>query len=97
MNLDLGSRLPSFAIVEDAAHHDSVRAAAATANLTDGDILVADRAYTDLVYLCSLAGRGVLFVVRQKRNMKLDVVKTLPSRRPRPTRTRRSRFSRTNL
>lgn len=78
MNLDLGSRLPSFAIVEDAAHHDSVRAAAATANLTDGDILVADRAYTDFVYLRSLAERGVLFVVRQKRNIKLDVVKTLP-------------------
>ncbi len=34
MNLDVPNMLPNFAIVEDAAHHDSVRAEAATANLS---------------------------------------------------------------
>lgn len=74
MNLDLGAKLPSFAIVESAAHHDSVRAGEVTANLSDGDILVADRAYTDFGFLCELALRGVFFVVRQKRNMKMRIV-----------------------
>jgi len=44
-NYLLGNLLPSFAIVEDAGHHDSARALAATENLGDGDILVTDRAY----------------------------------------------------
>ena len=77
MNLGLGAKMPSLAIVDNAAHHDSVRAADATANLSDGDILVADRAYTDFTFLCDLAVRGVFFVVRQKRNLKMTVVKEL--------------------
>ena len=36
---------PSFAVVEDAAHHDSKRAGVCTGQLVQGDILVADRAY----------------------------------------------------
>lgn len=52
-----GADLPeTHAIVEEASHHDSVRAEATTANLKCGDILVADRAYTDFKFLCSLAG-----------------------------------------
>ena len=82
MNLDLGNRLPSFAIVEEASHHDSVRAEATTANLKCGDILVADRAYTDFKFLCSLAMRGVFYVVRWKRNIKLEVVSARPVERP---------------
>ena len=82
MNLDLGNRLPSFAIVEEALHHDSVRAEAATANLKCGDILVADRAYTDFKFLCSLAMRGVFYVVRWKRNIKLEVVSARPVEKP---------------
>ena len=39
----LGNLLPSFAIVEDAGHHDSKRAETVTTNLGDGDILIADR------------------------------------------------------
>lgn len=77
LTLDLGSRLPSFAIVEDAAHHDSVRAAELTAHLKRGDIAVADRAYTDFGFMNGLDGRGVRFVTRQKRNMKMTVVKEL--------------------
>ena len=78
MNLNLGNRLPSFAIVEEASHHDSVRAEATTANLKDGDILVADRAYTDFKFLCALALRGVFYVVRWKRNIKLEAVSSRP-------------------
>ena len=74
MNLSLGNLLPSFAIVEEASHPDSVRAEATTANLKCGDILVADRAYTDFRFLCSLALRGVFYVVRWKRNIQLKVV-----------------------
>jgi len=77
MNYLLGNLLPSFAIVEDAGHHDSVRALAATANLGDGDILVADRAYTDFGFLNALALRRVSFVVREKTNLAMEVVETL--------------------
>ncbi len=77
LTLDLGSRLPSFAIVEDAAHHDSVRAAELTAHLKRGDIAVADRACTDFGFMNGLDGRGVRFVTRQKRNMKMTAVREL--------------------
>ena len=77
MNYMLGNLLPSFAIVEDAGHHDSVRAEAATANLSAGDILVADRAYTDFGFLNALALRRVFFVVREKTNLVMEVVETL--------------------
>ena len=77
MTLDLGNRLPSFAVVEDAAHHDSVRAAELTAHLRRGDIAVADRAYTDFGFMNGLDARGVWFVTRQKRNMKMEVVRRL--------------------
>ena len=40
-----------------------MRAEAATANLGDGDILVADRAYTDLGFMNALALRHVFFVL----------------------------------
>ena len=74
MNLDLASRLPSFAVVGGAGRHDSREAARATRNLGDGDILVADRAYTDFKFLGALALRGVFFVVREKRNMRMETV-----------------------
>ena len=77
LTFDLSNRLPSFAIVEDAAHHDSVRAAELTAHLKAGDIAVADRAYTDFGFMNGLDARGVWFVTRQKRNMKMKVVKRL--------------------
>lgn len=77
MTLDLGNRLPSFAIVEDAAHHDSVRADELTAHLERGDIAVADRAYTDFGFMNGLDERGVRFVTRQKRNMLMSATKEL--------------------
>ena len=78
MNLDVGSRLPAFAVVEDAGHHDSTRAQTLCAGLTAGDVCLADRAYTDFGFLDGLRARGILFVVRQKKNMRFKSVKTLP-------------------
>jgi hypothetical protein len=81
MNLDVGSRLPAFAVVEDAGHHDSTRAQTLCAGLTAGDVCLADRAYTDFGFLDGLRARGILFVVRQKKNMRFKSVKTLPKGR----------------
>ncbi len=78
MNLDAGSRLPAFAVVEDAGHHDSTRAQTLCAGLTAGDVCLADRAYTDFGFLDGLRARGILFVVRQKKNMRFKSVETLP-------------------
>lgn len=77
MTMELSSRLPSFAIVEDAAHHDSVRAKACTSHLDHGDILVADRAYLDMSFFSELSRRGVFFVVRKKCNMRFKTVEHL--------------------
>lgn len=78
MRLNIGSFLPAFAVVEDAAHHDSVRADVLCAGLAAGDILLADRAYVDLEFLARLTARGVFFVLRPKRNMLFTTVKKLP-------------------
>ena len=72
-----GNLLPSFAIVEDAGHHDSKRAEAVTASLGDGDVLVADRAYTDFGFLNALALRNVFFVVREKTDLVMEALEAL--------------------
>ena len=77
MTLELASRLPSFAVVEDAAHHDSTRASVCTEQLVQGDILVADRAYLDFTFLNELARRDVFFVIRKKTNTLFKVVESL--------------------
>ena len=77
MTLELASRLPSFAVVEDAAHHDSTRASVCTEQLVQGDILVADRAYLDFSFLNELAKRDVFFVVRKKTNTLFKVIESL--------------------
>jgi hypothetical protein len=75
MRLNIGTMLPAFAVVEDAAHHDSKRADVLCAGLKDGDVLLADRAYVDLAFLYDLAQRGVFFVLREKENMVFKVLK----------------------
>lgn len=75
MRINVGSMLPAFAIVEDAAHHDSKRADALCEGLKDGDVLLADRAYVDLRFLHGLSERGVFFVLREKENMVFKVLK----------------------
>ena len=78
MRLNIGTFLPTFAVVEDAAHHDGKRAEALCRGMVAGDVLLADRAYVDFLFLAGLEERGVFFVLRSKRNMVYTVSKKLP-------------------
>jgi len=82
LRLDVGSRLPAFAVVEEASHHDSKRASVLCAGLKDGDILLGDRAYVDFDYLNDLRLRGINFVLRLKKNIKVRTVRKLHVRKP---------------
>ncbi len=66
MRLNIGTMLPAFAVVEDAAHHDSKRADVLCEGLKDGDVLLVDRPYVDMGFLHGLSGSGVFFVLRDK-------------------------------
>ncbi len=83
MRINIGNSLPVFAVVEDAAHHDSKRADALCAGMKDGDVLLADRAYVDLSFLYSLSERGVFFVLREKENMVFTVLESRSHKAPR--------------
>ena len=83
MRLNIGTMLPTFAIVEDAAHHDSKRADALCVALKDGDVLLADRAYMDLLFLHGLSRRGVFFVLREKENMVFETLERHAHKDPR--------------
>lgn len=83
MSIKVGNMLPTFAVVEDAAHHDSTRADMLCAGLKDGDVLLADRAYVDLAFLHGLTKRGVSFVLREKENMRFDVLEERQHKDPR--------------
>lgn len=78
VRLNIGTFLPTYAVVEDAAHHDSVRAAALCGSLAAGDVLLGDRAYVDLAFLHALNTRGVFFVLRPKANLRFRTVKKMP-------------------
>ncbi len=78
MRLDIGTFLPTCVVVEDAAHHDSVRAAALCAGMGPDDVLLADRAYVDLAFLADLNARGILFVLRPKVNMLFRTIRKCP-------------------
>lgn len=77
MRLDLGSFLPSFAIIEEAAHHDDSRARQLCAALRDGEIALFDKAYINFAHLFELTERGVFWVTRAKDNMSYRVCKKL--------------------
>ncbi len=83
MCINIGNSLPAFAVVEDAAHHDSKRADVLCAGLKDGDVMLADRAYVDLAFLHDLSERGVFFVLREKENMVFTVVERRTHKNPR--------------
>lgn len=83
MTLNVGNMLPSFACVDDAAHHDSQYLDVLCAALKDGDVLLADRAYVDLGFLNSLSKRGVFFVLREKKNMVYEVLEERTHKDPR--------------
>jgi hypothetical protein len=74
LRLDLQSFLPRFAIVEEAAHHDTTRARELCADLKDGEIALFDKAYIDFGHLNDLDARGVWWVTRAKDNMEFKVV-----------------------
>jgi hypothetical protein len=77
LRLDLHTFLPSFAIVDTAAHHDNKRARELCADLKAGEIVVFDKAYVDFLHLAELEERGVCWVSRAKDNMRFRVKKTL--------------------
>lgn len=78
LRLDLRSFLPSFAIVETAGEHDSVRAPALCAGLREGEIALFDKAYVHFAHLWDLTGRGVFWVTRAKDNLVVKVKTRLP-------------------
>jgi hypothetical protein len=75
LRLDLHSFLPTFAIVDTAAHHDNKRAREVCAGIAAGEIVVFDKAYVDFEHLFDLNLRGVWWVTRAKDNMQYRVVK----------------------
>lgn len=77
LRLELHSFLPTFAIVDTAAHNDNKRAREVCADVRPGEIVVFDKAYVDFLHLSDLAARGVWWVTRAKSNMKYRVVKNL--------------------
>lgn len=77
LRLDLHSFLPSFAVVDTAAHHDNKRAWEVCAGIAEGEIVVFDKAYVDFAHLAELDGRGVWWVTRAKDNMRCRAVKNL--------------------
>jgi hypothetical protein len=78
LRMDLRSFLPRFAIVDTARQHDSIRAKELCAGLSEGEIVIFDKAYVDFTHLWALALRGVFFVTRAKDNMACRVKKRLP-------------------
>ena len=77
LRLDLQSFLPRFAVVEEAAHHDTTRAKECCAGIREGEIVVFDKAYVDFSHLFHLDQRGVWWVTRAKDNMAYRCVKCL--------------------
>lgn len=79
LRLDLHSFLPSFAIVDTAAHHDNRRAHEVCASICEGEVVVFDKAYVDFDHLADLDARGVWWVTRAKDNMRYRARKNLPT------------------
>jgi hypothetical protein len=77
MNLNLHTMLPRYAVVDTAKFHDSKKAWEVCAVLQDGEIVVFDKAYLDVVHLNNLDERGVFWVSRAKDNMQYRTVKKL--------------------
>jgi hypothetical protein len=78
LRLDLRSFLPKFAIVDTAREHDNKRAREVCAGLSEGEIVIFDKAYVDFAHLWDLVMRGIFWVSRAKDNMAYRVIKVLP-------------------
>jgi len=74
MRLNIGNMLPVYVVIEEASHHDVTRAEALCAGLEAGNVLLADRAYLDYGLLNSLSKREVIFVMREKKNLRFKVI-----------------------
>ena len=72
--LPIGSFIPSVVRIEAGKPHDSTMADELTKDMKGGDILLADRAYVDFLFLHNLTARDVFWVLRQKVNMLYEVV-----------------------
>lgn len=72
--LPIGSFIPSVVRIEAGKPHDSTMADEITKDMKGGDILLADRAYVDFLFLHNLTARDVFWVLRQKVNMLYEVV-----------------------
>lgn len=76
--LDVGTRMPTVAIIGNAVSHDSTKAYELCNQLKSGDILIADRAYNDFKFFKYLEGEGINYVVREKSRLKTEIVETRP-------------------
>jgi hypothetical protein len=74
VRLDFQSLLPRMVIVDQARPHDNVHARALCAGVKSGEIVIGDRAYLDLEHLLELSQRGVFWVVREKENLRFEVI-----------------------
>ena len=78
MDLELGSFLPSFAVVNRAKDSDPKMAWEVCAHIRAGEIVTFDKAYCDFKHLFHLSSRGIFWVTRAKENIKYEVVRQLP-------------------
>jgi hypothetical protein len=74
VRLDFHSLLPRMVIVDAARPHDNVYARALCAGVKAGEIVIGDRAYLELEHLLELSARGVYWVVREKENLRYEVI-----------------------
>jgi Transposase DDE domain len=75
LRLDLHSHLPRFVLIDTAREADAKRGPELCAGLRQGEIVIFDKAYMDLIHLYGLEQRGVWWITRAKENMQYRVVK----------------------
>jgi len=78
VRLDFQSLLPRMVIVDAARPHDNVYARALCAGIKSGEIVIGDRAYLELNHLLELSQRRVYWVVREKQNLRFDLIENKP-------------------
>ena len=64
--------------MDTARQHDNTRARELCAGLSEGEIVIFDKAYIDFGHLWTLMQRGIFFVTRARDNMACRVERRLP-------------------
>ena len=77
LSLDLQNHLPQAVCVEKARPHDSRFARFLCNPLQDGSIVVADKAYVDFRHFRELTAKGIVWVVRVRRDTAFRAVRQL--------------------